>query len=41
MVNVDGVIYGNYRCDLVGLDLNRCWRNPIAELHPQVSAIKK
>lgn len=41
MVNVDGVIYGNFRCDLIGFDLNRCWKTPISELHPQVSAIKK
>jgi murein tripeptide amidase MpaA len=26
MVNVDGVIYGNFRCDLAGYDLNRCWK---------------
>lgn len=25
MVNVDGVIYGNYRCSLSGFDLNRVW----------------
>lgn len=29
MVNVDGVIYGNFRCDLIGFDLNRCWKAPI------------
>jgi cytosolic carboxypeptidase protein 2/3 len=26
MVNVDGVIYGNFRCDVSGVDLNRRWR---------------
>lgn len=26
MVNVDGVIYGNFRCDVTGVDLNRRWR---------------
>lgn len=41
MVNVDGVIYGNSRCDLAGFDLNRTWRHPIKELHPQIYAIKK
>jgi cytosolic carboxypeptidase protein 2/3 len=41
MINVDGVIYGNFRCDLVGFDLNRCWRRPIKELQPQIFAIKK
>lgn len=28
MVNVDGVIYGNFRCDTNGNDLNRRWRSP-------------
>ena len=28
MVNVDGVVHGNYRCSLVGIDLNRVWKNP-------------
>jgi hypothetical protein len=41
MINVDGVIYGNYRCDLAGFDLNRTWKNPIKELHPQIYAIKE
>jgi murein tripeptide amidase MpaA len=26
MVNVDGVVLGNYRCNFHGLDLNRCWQ---------------
>jgi cytosolic carboxypeptidase protein 2/3 len=26
MVNVDGVIYGNFRCDVTGVDLNRRWK---------------
>ena len=30
MLNPDGVIHGNYRCDLAGNDLNRRWRNPSA-----------
>lgn len=28
MINVDGVLYGNYRTNLLGIDLNRIWRNP-------------
>jgi len=27
MVNVDGVIHGNNRCSLAGVDLNRHWKN--------------
>ena len=23
MINIDGVIYGNFRCDITGFDLNR------------------
>ena len=40
MVNVDGVIYGNFRCDLSGVDLNRTWKDPTKILHPQIYAIK-
>jgi len=25
MVNVDGVVLGNYRCNMAGYDLNRSW----------------
>lgn len=28
MVNPDGVVHGNYRCSLIGRDLNRRWKNP-------------
>lgn len=28
MINVDGVIYGNFRCDINGNDMNRRWRQP-------------
>ena len=28
MLNCDGVIYGNYRCSLLGVDLNRKWMQP-------------
>lgn len=28
MVNIDGVIHGNYRTSLIGCDLNRRWKNP-------------
>ncbi len=28
MINPDGVIHGNFRCDFSGVDLNRVWINP-------------
>jgi len=42
MVNIDGVIYGNSRCDISGSDGNRKWtKNPNTFLYPIISAIKK
>lgn len=41
MINVDGVIYGNFRCDIGGVDLNRQWSDPHPLLHPQVHAIRR
>lgn len=42
MVNIDGVMYGNSRCDITGSDTNRKWtRNPNSPLYPVISAIKK
>lgn len=40
MVNPDGVIYGNFRCNLAGVDLNRQWENCNRVLHPTPYAIK-
>ena len=40
MVNIDGVIYGNTRCDLTGSDMNRSWKYAIKELQPQIVAIR-
>ncbi len=40
MFNVDGVIYGNFRCDVSGFDLNRQWRTPHRILHPQIWSLK-
>lgn len=40
MINIDGVIYGNFRCDLSGCDLNRQWQNPSKCMHPHICAIK-
>ena len=39
MLNIDGVVYGNSRCGLAGVDLNRMWRNPTPQ-HPSVLALK-
>lgn len=41
MLNPDGVIHGNYRCNLSGHDLNRKWVNPDPLLHPEIYAYKK
>lgn len=41
MINVDGVILGNYRCGLEGGDLNRHWHRPNKKLHPTVYFAKK
>ena len=36
MLNPDGVINGNYRCNLSGVDLNRRWSNPDKQKHPTI-----
>lgn len=41
MLNPDGVIYGNYRCSLLGVDLNRRWEKPQKNLHPTIYYSKK
>lgn len=40
MVNVDGVVSGNYRSNLSGSDVNRIWMFPSRKAHPEVHAIK-
>jgi len=40
ILNPDGVIYGNNRCSLAGVDLNRQWKVPIKGLHPTVWHLK-
>lgn len=40
MVNVDGVILGNFRCNIAGVDLNRQWGNPSRIFHPVPFAVK-
>lgn len=41
MVNIDGVIHGNTRANLTGVDPNRMWKKSIRRLCPEVSALKK
>lgn len=36
MINPDGVIYGNFRTNAAGFDLNRQWLEPNRWLHPEV-----
>src|SRR5690349_19322705 len=36
MLNMDGVIEGNHRCSLAGVDLNRQWLTPDPYLHPTI-----
>jgi hypothetical protein len=41
MLNPDGVINGNYRTSLAGVDLNRRWDNPVESLHPTIYHTKR
>lgn len=41
MINPDGVALGNYRCSIIGRDLNRMWKNPDSTLFPEIAYIKK
>lgn len=41
MLNPDGVIYGNYRCCLLGYDLNRRWKAPDRSFHPTIYYTKR
>lgn len=40
MLNPDGVICGNYRCSLSGLDLNRQWIAPTVKMCPENYYVK-
>lgn len=40
MLNIDGVVFGNQRTNLAGLDLNRVWAEPSSLLSPVIYAIK-
>ena len=39
-LNPDGVVVGNHRCNLAGVDLNRRWGEPSKALHPTIYATK-
>jgi murein tripeptide amidase MpaA len=41
MLNPDGVINGNTRCNIPGVDLNRVWIQPDKKLHPSIFALKQ
>ncbi|XP_016151530.1 cytosolic carboxypeptidase 6-like [Sinocyclocheilus grahami] len=41
MLNPDGVFLGNYRCSLMGFDLNRHWQDPSPWAHPTLHAVKQ
>jgi hypothetical protein len=41
MLNPDGVTLGNYRCNSLGVDLNRVWANPNNFHHPTITAVKQ
>lgn len=36
ILNPDGTVHGNYRASLLGVDLNRRWKNPSRYLHPTI-----
>jgi hypothetical protein len=40
MINPDGVVLGNSRSSLAGVDLNRRWCNPNATIHPELYFLK-
>ena len=40
ILNPDGVIYGNNRCSLAGVDLNRQWKVTNKALHPTIAHFK-
>ena len=41
MMNIDGVVNGNYRVNLSGLDLNRQYINTSKSQHPTIYYLKQ
>ena len=41
MMNPDGVVCGYYRPQLNGIDLNRVWKHPEKNLHPEAYAVTR
>ncbi|KPI86862.1 zinc carboxypeptidase putative metallo-peptidase Clan MC Family M14 [Leptomonas seymouri] len=41
MLNADGVMMGNHRCSFAGMDMNRDYLEPKAELNPALYALKQ
>ncbi|MDC3321622.1 M14-type cytosolic carboxypeptidase, partial [bacterium] len=41
MLNPDGVVVGNYRCSLAGIDLNRSYIDSSRKLHPSIFYVKQ
>lgn len=41
MLNIDGVVVGNYRTNLASVDLNRQWAEPSKKNHPSIFYTKQ
>ncbi len=41
MLNIDGVVHGNTRAELIGCDSNRKWSDPHKIHNPIIFALKK
>lgn len=41
MLNIDGVVHGNTRAELMGCDSNRKWVEPHKQYQPVIYKIKK
>jgi len=41
MLNPDGVFLGNYRCNSLGLDLNRLWHTPVETVAPTIHRVMR